>query len=452
MKKKSPALISIFSSAFSIFQRSIFIYVLTILNGVVVARALGPEILGVWVLVALVSSYAEGFGRLKTDMASVYILGSEKANPEEILFSITFFAIISSFIIVFVLYWQIELIENILFKNTNLSYRKELICIIFLLPFEFLLLNYSYFYIALENVVLYNRIRALQATVNFVAVVFFIVAMDFKLWAIVLAKILSVIITLVYAWGASDNKNWIKLGLRWNKSLNLKILRYSSSFYFMGIIGHIYRVTIKTIAAISLNTSQLAFFSQGESASKLLNLVPESLSAILYPRISKLDIKEEAIEVSCLTFRVTLLILTLSGLVLALISKPLIIFLYGPEFEPTAAVLTIAIPGVIIGSSCLTFKSFFEGSGKANIIPKVQIIPVILQAIFAYFLIKSYGLIGAALAFSLGFSLYGLVVMIAFIGMNKLSLLEIIPKVKDIILIYKLVVSIIKKKSSATVK
>ena len=130
MKKKSPALISIFSSAFSIFQRSIFIYVLTILNGVVVARALGPEILGVWVLVALVSSYAEGFGRLKTDMASVYILGSEKANPEEILFSITFFAIISSFIIVFVLYWQIELIENILFKNTDFSYRKELICIL----------------------------------------------------------------------------------------------------------------------------------------------------------------------------------------------------------------------------------------------------------------------------------------------------------------------------------
>lgn len=447
MKKKSSAHISLFSLAFSIFQRNVFIYVLTILNGIVVARALGPEILGVWVLVTLVSSYAEGFGRLKTDLASVYILGSEKAKPEEILFSISFFAIISSFIIVFGLYWQIELIENILFQNTELNYRKELICIIFLLPFEFQLLNYSYFYTALENIVLYNRIKALQAVINFGVLVFLIVVMDLKLWAIVLAKILSVNIALVYAWLSSDNKNWIKLGSRWNKPLTLKILRYSFSFYFIGIIGHIHRLTIKTIAAISFNTSQLAFLSQGESASKLLNVVPESLGTILYPRISKLETKEEAIEVSCSSFRVTLLLLIFGGLVLALIAKPLIIFLYGPEFEPTAVVLMIAIPGVIIGSSCLTFKSFFEGNGMANIIPKIQIFPVILQVIFAYFLIKSYGLIGAALAFSLGFALYGLVILIAFMWMNNVQLLKIIPRFKDIKIIYNQFITEVKKKS-----
>lgn len=452
MKKKSPAQISLFSSAFSIFQRNVFIYVLTILNGVVVARTLGPEILGVWVLVTLVSSYAEGFGRLKTDLASVYMLGSEKAKPEEILFSITFFAIISSFIIAFVLFWQLELIENILFQNTELSYRKELICIIFLLPFEFLLLNYLYFYIALENVVIYNRIRSLQAILNFGVLVFFILVMDFKLWAIVLAKILSVTIALVYAWQSSDNKNWAKLGSRWNKSLTLKILRYAFNFYLIGIIGHINRLTIKTIAAISFNTSQLAFFSQGESASKLLNAVPDSLGTILYPRISRLETREEAVEVSCKSFRITFLIMTLSGLVLALIAKPLIIFLYGSAFEPTVNVLRLAIPGVIIGSSCLTLVSFFQGRGEANIIPKLQITPVLLQIVFAYLFINWWGLNGAAIAFSLGFSLYGLVVLFAFMWNNKVSVLKIIPQVEDIRLIYTLSIDIIKKKSSATVK
>ena len=122
MNKRSPAHLSLFSSAFSILQRNIFVYVLTILTGVVVARTLGPEILGVWVLLTLVSSYAEGFGRIKTDLASVYILGSEKVKPEEILFSITFFAIITSFIIVAILFWQIEFIENILFQNAELDY------------------------------------------------------------------------------------------------------------------------------------------------------------------------------------------------------------------------------------------------------------------------------------------------------------------------------------------
>lgn len=450
MKKGSPAQISLFSSAFSILQRNVFVYVLTILTGVIVARTLGPEILGVWVLLTLVSSYAEGFGRLKTDLASVYILGSEKVKPEEILFSITFFAIITSFIIVAILFWQIEFIENILFQNAKLDYRKELVCIIFLVPFEFLLLNFSYFYIALENVVLYNRIKALRAVINFGVLVFLILIMDFKLWAIVLAKILSVTITLIYAWLSTDRKDWIKLGSRWNKSITLKILRYAFNFYLIGIIGHIHRLTIKTIAALSFNTSQLAFFSQGEAASKLLNVVPESIGEILYPRISKLETKEEAVKVSCMSFRVTLLILTFSGLLLALIAKPLIIFLYGAEFEPTAYVLRLAIPGVIIGSSCLTLAAFFQGRGEANIIPKLQITPALLQIVFAYLFINWWGLRGAAIAFSLGFSLYGLVILFAFMWKNKVSILKMIPRVRDIKLIYSLIINIIKKKSSVT--
>ena len=68
-------------------------------------------------------------------------------------------------------------------------------------------------------------------------------------------------------------------------------------------------------------------------------------------------------------------------------------------------VLLIAIPGIIIGSSSLTLKTFFEGSGQASIIPKVQTIPVVLQVGIAYFLISLYGLIGAAISFSIGFSL-----------------------------------------------
>ena len=100
MKTRSFDPISLLSSAYSIMQRDIFIYALKILTGVIVARTLGPEILGIWVLLTLVSSYAEGFGRLKTDISSVYILGSEKAKPEEVLFSITLFAVITSFTIV----------------------------------------------------------------------------------------------------------------------------------------------------------------------------------------------------------------------------------------------------------------------------------------------------------------------------------------------------------------
>ena len=123
---------------------------------------------------------------------------------------------------------------------------------------------------------------------------------------------------------------------------------------------------------------------------------------------------------------------------LSFIAKPLVVLLYGIEFELTALVLVIAIPGIVIGSSSLTLKTFFEGSGQASIIPKVQTIPVILQVGIAYFLISLYGLIGAAISFSVGFSLYGLAVLITFLKVNKVSFYKMIPRIEDFKLLYNL--------------
>jgi len=445
MKTRSFDPISLLSSAYSIMQRDIFIYALNILTGVIVARTLGPEILGIWVLLTLVSSYAEGFGRLKTDISSVYILGSEKAKPEEVLFSITFFAVITSFTIVSIMLWQIEFIEDFLFQNTKLDYRQELICIIFIIPFEFLLLNYSYFYISLENVVVYNRIKVIQAILNFSIIAILILALDFKLWSLVFAKIISTLIPLLYSWSITDRRGWTKLRSRWNWSVSKDILTYAFNFYIIGIIGHIHRLTIKTIGAISFNTSQLAFYNQGEAASRLLNVIPNALSTILYPRISRSDEAEQSIEISCTSFRVTFFILSIVGVILFLIADYLIIFLYGIDFAPTADVLEIALPGAVIGSSCLTLQTFFQGKGLANIIPKLQIIPVILQVGFAYIFISLWGLNGAAMAFSLGSALYGLVILIAFIWINHISISRLIPKYQDIKLVYSIVLNHYKK-------
>lgn len=80
MQKEKNEFRSLSSLAISIFQSDIFILFLALLTGIIVARTLGPELLGVWVLLSLISLYSEAFGRLKTDIASIYIIGSGKAK------------------------------------------------------------------------------------------------------------------------------------------------------------------------------------------------------------------------------------------------------------------------------------------------------------------------------------------------------------------------------------
>tara|TARA_B110000438_G_C15813978_1_gene651043 strand:- start:1033 stop:2376 length:1344 start_codon:yes stop_codon:yes gene_type:complete len=447
MQKEKNESKSLSSLAISIFQRDIFIYFLALLTGIIVARTLGPEMLGVWVLLSLVSTYAETFGRLKTDIASVYIIGSGKAKPYEVFFSTNFFALTTSFFIVLLLFWQLDSLHDLFFSDSKITYHLEFTFLILLIPFEFILLNNLYFLLALENIIPYNKIKVLRQAVHF-GVVVLLLTLGFELWALVIARLLEVFIALIYSFFSLDRKELLQ-GKFWNTKVNKDILSYAVNFYSIGVIAHIQELSIKTISAFFLSTSQVAFYSQGEGAGKLLSKMPEALTTILYPRISRIEKASEAIDLSCRAFRVTLLILIFIGIVLSFIAKPLVVFLYGTEFELSALVLVIVIPGIVIGSSGLTLKTFFEGSGQVSIIPKVQAIPVMLQVGVAYFLISLYGLIGAAISFSVGFSLYGLAVLITFLKVNKVSFYKMIPRIEDFKLLYNLLMERVISKNNA---
>lgn len=436
MLEEKNELRSLSSLAISIFQRDIFIYGLAILTGIIVARALGPEMLGIWVLISLVSLYAEAFGRLKTDIASVYIIGTEQAQPYQVFFSTSFFALLTGLVIVILLFWQLETLHDLFFTGSSASYYEEFTYLIILIPFEFILINNLYFLLAVENVDSYNKIKVLRQLTHFAAVILFL-TIGFEIWSLIIARLLNVFIALVYSF-FSLNKKELSESKLWNSRVNKDVFNYAINFYSIGIIAHLQELSIRTISAFFLNTSQVAFYAQGESASKALNKIPEALTTILYPRISRIEDVSQAIDLSCRAFRITLLILGLIGITLSLIAKPLITFLYGIEFELSALVLLIAIPGIVIGSSSLTLKTFFEGSGQADVIPKIQTIPVLFQIGLAYFLINHYGLVGAAISFSMGSSLYGLVVLFIFLKANKLSFYRMIPGIDDLRLLYKL--------------
>ena len=69
---------SLAAKSTSILKRDTFLYATKILSSVIIARKLGPEMLGVFVILSLIPSYAESFGRLKFDIAAVYFLSKKK--------------------------------------------------------------------------------------------------------------------------------------------------------------------------------------------------------------------------------------------------------------------------------------------------------------------------------------------------------------------------------------
>ena len=154
---------SLAKKIFSIFQRDLLLFVTNLATGIIVARTLGPTALGIWVILSIVPSYAEAFGRTKADLAAVYFLGQKTFRREDILFNLNLIALVASGLILGLIFWQFEPIYNWLFRSQMDNYKPELLVLMIQIPINSLYLNYSYFHIAEENVKVYNRMVVINS-------------------------------------------------------------------------------------------------------------------------------------------------------------------------------------------------------------------------------------------------------------------------------------------------
>ena len=396
------------------------------------ARLLGPTALGIWVILSMIPSYAEAFGRIKTDVAAVYFIGQKTFRREEILANLNLIAIISATVVLSIIIWQFDPIYEWLFQNDSGDHRSKLVLLLFQIPINFLYLNYTYFHIAHENIFVYNRMVVINALSNSIIVIGLITLTEFGLWSVIIGLIVAPLMSLIYGSFSIDRENWTRVFPC--KEVTIALLRYGIHFYLGGILGQLQQSGTHFIAVVYLLPAQMAFLSQGQGVGMMLNNIVKPISTILFPRVSSLD-KSQAVQISCNAFRVSCILMLTSGFLLAIFAEHLIVLLYGSDFRSTASVIRFLMPGLVIMGVCGTLTNYFSGIGKASIIPKIQIIPVMLQLLLAWVLMQSWGINGAAAAISIGGIFYGLLTLLVFINMSGASYRMLIPCSSDFLFI-----------------
>ena len=409
-----------------------------IITGIIVSRALGPSVLGIWMILGLIIAYSEAFGRTKADVASVYILSNKKYTLSEIVFSLNVIAIISSTIIIVIILSQFNFIYDLFFGISGNQYELYLKIILLQIPFQFLSINYSYLHIALDNVSTYNKMIIYQTFTYSILSIFLILVTKLGLLSIIIASIISYIVSLSYGFYKLEKIKFINF--KWNKSLFLELLKYGSNFYITGIFGQFHESGARTIMTSFMNSSSIAFIGQAQGIGKLINKIPDALNTILYPRLSK-SLNDSAIQISIKSFRIISIIQLVFGLSLLIIIDSLIVIMYGEAFQPTADMVKIILPGLIINGSCSVFISYFNSIGKAKYVPRIQLIPILIQLILAYYFINIFQYHGAAFAISIGFAINGLFFLITFLVLTKSSIFKIIPRKSDFNFIFKFIMN-----------
>jgi O-antigen/teichoic acid export membrane protein len=416
----------------------VFLFLANTITGIVIARVLGPNLRGLFAIVLLIPGYAESFGRLKYDIAAIYILGKKKATIGEMVFFLNIVAILTSLIIIGFIQLKFDWIYQQLYANTAVDMRTSTHLVLVIIPLQFVYLNYSYLIIYLEDVKSYNRMVVGKALIGSTVSIFCIVMLKIGILGALIGSVVSYIYPIVMA--SIKVSKIEKSVVIFNASLIWKMTKYGFQFYFGGLIAHLHQYLTNLMLVFYALPAQVGFFAMAKNQSSIITrMVPGAVNTLLFPKISKSNNQEDSSNLTLRSFRITLFILTIISICMAIVVKPMVIILYGNDYLPMVLPFWIILPGFVLSQSSTLFNSYYSGIGRPDLLPKLSLIPLGVQVGLAFYLIPRYGIIGAALAFLISSIILALVSMIIFKNLTALRGREFLVTRDDVEYVFRFV-------------
>ena len=143
---------AVYTSIFNVFTADFFVLLLQSLTSVVVARYLGPEGVGLYIILLLIPAYAEALGRPYFDYSLIYFVGKKKENVSSSLYLVNFMSFIMVVLLSIVFLTYFKEFKVILFSETLVDYTSLMIGFFVIFPLRLLYLNYSHVFQAEKKV------------------------------------------------------------------------------------------------------------------------------------------------------------------------------------------------------------------------------------------------------------------------------------------------------------
>ncbi len=417
--------------AFSLFQIDVVLFATSIITGAVIARELGPDLRGLYAIILLIPSYAEAFGRIKFDVASVYFLGKKIIALGEMLFILNLLAIFTSVTLIAIFLWQYDWIYLHLYRNTTVDAHLLTYTVLCLIPLQFISLNYIYIFVFQEDVKSYNLMLLLKALIGSFTGLVLLVLYDWGILGVLIGSISGLFFSIIYGFIKISRKE--KMIPFFNFPVILEMIKYGSQHYIAGIIGHLQLHLTNLLSALYLLPSQVAFFSMAKGQGELLTrMVPNAVGTLLFSKISKSKNNRYKNNITVQSFRITFLIIAIISLFAILFIKSIVLVLYGGEYLPMIRPFLIILPGYILLQSTSVINSYFGGIGRPDLLPKISILPLIIQVAIAAILMPTLGIFGAALSFLISSVSLSIIKILVFCRLTKFNISSFLINRDDI--------------------
>lgn len=361
----------------------------SVLSGIIVARLLGAESLGVLVVLNVTVSTVIQAGSFGLQTANTYFTARNRGNLAPAAFNGVVFAIISGIVCAFVVW---------LFAPSFLpGVPRELAAIGLLgVPFQLVTIILTNLFLAQGDVKRFNYLDLLNQSFVLINAVIALVILKSGLWTLVplntAANAAVAILTLALFYrflkARSEKINW-----RFDTGLLWRTIRF-------GIKGHILWVATFLVYRLDLivvnyfrGSAEASVYAVASQCTLFLLLLPYAVSHILQNRVAATQ--DEGGEFTCRAARHTSVLL-LVACILTVPGAILMARIYGPAFAELPVLIWLLLPGVFFVGVQAILAQYFVGTGLPWKLPAFWVAIVVLNIALNLFAIPAYGARGAA--------------------------------------------------------
>ena len=400
-----------------------------IIATMIIARTLGTEGQGQYTLAILLPTLLYTLFNSGLSTSTVYFLAKKKYSDIDIYstnlltsFLLSILSILLGILVVF--FFKDHFFENI---NKQLLFYSLLI-----LPIIFTQKNLPTIFQAKEEFKKFNIIILLNQLGLLIFSIFFVWVLKLgvlgAIFSFASAQLLMLIVTFYFLYKS--------YGLLLPQKYSLSYLKDSFYFGFKSHFSNVltflnYRLDVFLIAYY-MDDSAVGLYSIAVILSERIWTVSQSVSTVLFARISQLNDNVSKNKFTSLASRNTLFISLIGGSILALLSNWIIIILFGNNFSESILPFLCLLPGVIIFSFGRVLSNDFIGRGYPEINTYIAIIIAFTNLILNLWLIPLYGIKGAAISTSISYTFDVIIKSIVFSRKNSIPYSEfIIMKFSD---------------------
>jgi O-antigen/teichoic acid export membrane protein len=361
---------------------------------VILARILGPKGRGIYALSTLLPSLIVTFGNLGIGPATVYYVARGEFRRQEILGNNVLLSLGIGGLGVLVGVFVVLFFHETVFPGVSSDY---LLLALALVPVEFFFSYVNNMLLGAQRIEEFNYVQIAQSGLFLGAIALALLGLKAGVTGAILAGLFTRVIV---------NAIVFRFALRIAGGIDLKpntfymkrVTTYGIQAHLPNILGFLnYRADMFLVNWF-LGPAAVGLYSVGVGLVEKLWMVSFAASTVLFPRVAAETEEQKRKEFTPLVARTVLWMTALASLILAFLSKWIVLLLYSEAFLPAADTLRALLIGITTLSAGRVLSNDIAGRGFPGLNIYTGLAAVTTNVVLNLLWIPRYGIVGAAWA------------------------------------------------------